>query len=73
MPKSRFFGMRCKCGEIIAVNAATQPEPVELETARAKLEQEGWIMKLVLHAPSGCLASNECRLADLLPWPSNSE
>ena len=73
MPKSRFFGIRCKCGVLIPVRDATQPEPVELETARERLKQDGWTVKIVLHAPSGCFASNECRLDDLLLMPSRQE
>lgn len=74
MPKSRFFGMLCKCGVVMNVRDATQPEPVELETVREKLKQEGWTVKLVVHAPYGCRASNECRLDDLLLLePSKTE
>lgn len=72
MPESRFFGVRCKCGQIIEALHATQPEPVELEEVKRKLRLEESPMKLVVHAPvpPGCGASNRCNPDDLLLWPS---
>lgn len=69
MSKSRFFGVRCRCGQIVPALHATQEEPVELEEVIRRLKLQDFPMKMVLHAPSppGCGAANRCNPDDLIP------
>ena len=74
MPKSRFFGVVCKCGVPIPCNLLTQEEPVELEELQRRWRQEGWGMKIVVHALSlECSASNDCGPDDVIPLGTQTE
>jgi hypothetical protein len=64
-----FFGIRCKCDQLVHVSGIEQEEPITLEEKQRMLRQENW-EKIVAHiSPSGCGRSTWCTADDLIILP----